>query len=146
MPSIRVFPKHELDQPWQVCWLVAHFLKDGLEGRVVHHFLVHVLVVYVVSDSDKLLGLVRAGEQDHGHTHHILRWDLVVIWAISLGIQTRTQRESPISKSWNVHTLLSKFAIKLSEKIPPLKCKYTASNVCIALPDMWHHYARNLCY
>ena len=64
--------------------LLSNLFKDWVCGGVLCQLRVRVLIVDVVADPDKLAGLVGAGEQHHGHPHHVLGRDLAGVRGISL--------------------------------------------------------------
>ena len=55
------------------------------QGRVLTQLGAEVLIVDIVADSDELLSMVGASDEDHGHSHGIGLWDEGWVGGICLG-------------------------------------------------------------
>lgn len=61
-----------------------HLREVWLQGWVLPQLRIGVFVVDVVAHTDELLSMVRAGDEDHGHTHSISLRDEGWVGGVSL--------------------------------------------------------------
>ena len=64
--------------------VTSQFVNDWLHGWVLIEFLVFIEVVDIVTNSEELLVVVGAGEQDTCHTNNIILRDAAYIWWVTL--------------------------------------------------------------
>ena len=69
----------------QKCGEEPHLREVWFQGRVLAQLGAEVLIVDIVADSDELLSMVGASDEDHGHSHGIGLRDEGWVGGIRLG-------------------------------------------------------------
>ena len=62
----------------------SYLLKYGFPWCILGQLRISILIIDIVSHSDKLASFVRTRQQNHCHAYCIFWWDFSRIWGVSL--------------------------------------------------------------